>query len=217
MHSKLSEFVRQYPLKSFKKNETLIFQDDQPGEVYFIKSGFVKGYDIDSQGTEQLLWLGSEGDFVPLAWVFGAEPTVPYFFSALGDVEAYAIRRTDLKNFLNEHHDALAEITQQLALRLINTFHHLNAAEKAKAEEKILYSLYFLVTRFAPLAQQHTKHIALPMTHQDIAGLSGLSRETASQELKKLKDIGLVHYDKFRFTIDSEKLLEALGAYSYGA
>lgn len=217
MHSKLSEFVRQYPLKSFKKNETLIFQDDQPVEVYFIKSGFVKGYDIDSQGTEQLLWLGSEGDFVPLAWVFDAEPTVPYFFSALGDVEAYAIRRAELKNFLDEHHEALAEITRQLAFRLINTFHHLNAAEKAKAEEKILYSLYFLANRFAPLAEQDSRQIALPMTHQDIAGLSGLSRETASQELKKLKDIGLVHYDKYRFTIDSDRLLEALGGYSYGA
>ncbi|HEU4913924.1 MAG TPA: cyclic nucleotide-binding domain-containing protein [Candidatus Saccharimonadales bacterium] len=80
MHTRLSEFVRQYPLKSFKKNETLIFQDDQPSEIYYIKSGFVKGYDIDSQGTEQLIWLGSEGDFVPLSWVFDAEPTVPYFF-----------------------------------------------------------------------------------------------------------------------------------------
>jgi CRP/FNR family transcriptional regulator len=217
MHSKLSEFVRQYPLKSFKRNETLIFQDDQPVEIFFIKSGFVKGYDIGSQGTEQLLWLGSEGDFVPLAWVFDAEPTVPYFFSALGDVEVYAIRRKELKDFLDQHHEALAEITRQLALRLINTFHHLNAAEKPKAEDKILYSLYFLASSFAPPADSVDKRIALPMTHQDIAGLSGLSRETASQELKKLKDIGLVHYDKYRFTIDNERLLEALGGYAYGA
>lgn len=214
MLSRLSEFVRQYPIRSFQRNETLIFQDDQPVEIYFIKSGFVKGYDIDSQGTEQLLWLGSEGDFVPLTWVFDAEPTVPYFFSALGNVEAFAIRRADLKKFLRENNEALAEITEQLALRLINTYHHLNAAEKAKAEEKILYSLYFLANRFASLAGQSENQVSLPVTHQDIAGLIGLSRETASQELKKLKDIGLIHYDKFRFMIDRQKLQLALQGYN---
>ena len=213
MHTRLSEFVRQYPLKSFEKNETLIFQDDQPAEIYYVKSGFVKGYDIDSQGTEQLIWLGSEGDFVPLSWVFDAEPAVPYFFTALSNVEAYAIRRGDMRTFLDENHDALAEVTQDLAVRLINTYHHLNAAEKAKAEEKILYSLYFLAIRFASLAKQAGKQVILPVTHQDIAGLIGLSRETASQELKKLKDAGLIHYDKYRFTIDREKLEVALQGY----
>ncbi len=202
MHTNLSEFVRQYPIKTFKRNETLIFQDDQPTEIYFIKSGFVKGYDIDSQGTEQLLWLGSEGDFVPLSWVFDAEPAVPYFFSALGNVEVFAIRRSALQEFLANNHEALAEITQVLALRLINTFHHLNAAEKARAEDKIIYSLYFLAQRFGSL----TKQVSLPITHQDIAGLIGLSRETVSQELKKLKDAGYIQYDKYKFVIDQEKL-----------
>jgi CRP-like cAMP-binding protein len=206
MHTTLSEFVRQYPLKSFKRNETLIFQDDQPDHVYYIKTGFVKGYDIDSQGTEQLLWLGSSGDFVPLAWVFDAESTIPYFFTALGDVEAFVIRRSELKDFLSENHSALLEVTQELALRLINTFHHLNAVEKAKAEEKIIYSLFFLSTRFSDLAHHTLKQVSLPITHQDIATLIGLSRETVSQELKKLKDAGYIYYDKYQFVINQEKL-----------
>ena len=205
----MSEFVRHYPVKSFKRNDILIFQDDQPADIYCIKSGFVKGYDIDSQGTEQLIWLGSEGDFVPLSWLFDVEPTVPYFFSALGDVEAYAIKRADLRKHLDENHAALAEITKALAVRLINTYHHLNAAEKAKAEEKIIYSLYFLGKRFGSLADTPGK-ISIPVTHQDIAGLIGLSRETASQELKKLKDAGFIHYDKYSFVIDPAKLATRL-------
>ena len=209
MHTTLSEFVRRYPLKSFKRNETLIFQDDQPEHVYYIKSGFVKGYDIDSQGTEQLLWLGSSGDFVPLAWVFDAEPTVPYFFTALGDVETFVIRRSELKAFLIENHGALLEVTQEIARRVVNTYHHLNAVEKAKAEEKIIYSLYFLARRFRDSHMTDGDHVSLPLTHQEIASLVGLSRETVTQELKKLKETGLIHYDKFSFQIHPDKL-EAL-------
>jgi CRP/FNR family transcriptional regulator, arginine deiminase pathway regulator len=214
MHTSLSEFVRHHPLKTYKRNETLIFQDDKPDIIHYIKSGFVKGYDIDSQGTEQLLWLGSAGDFVPLAWVFDAEPTVPYFFSALGDVQAYQIRRADLKEFLNASHAALQEISQELAIRLTSTYHHLNAVEKAKAEEKILYSLFFLSRRFSDLASQTAHKVSLPITHQDIASLIGLSRETVSQELKKLKDAGYIYYDKYQFTIHQDKLEDILDATS---
>ncbi|HEY5668145.1 MAG TPA: Crp/Fnr family transcriptional regulator [Candidatus Saccharimonadales bacterium] len=206
MHTSLSEFVRQHSLKTYKRNETLIFQDDQPDIIYYIKSGFVKGYDIDSQGTEQLLWLGSAGDFVPLSWIFNTEPTVPYFFSALSAVEAYEIRRSDIQEFLKANGGALQEITQELAERLTSTYHHLNAAAKARAEEKILYSLYFLSRRFSDLARHTVRQVSLPITHKDIANLIGLSRETVSQELKKLKDAGYINYDKYQFTIHQDKL-----------
>ncbi len=215
MPTNLSEFVRQHSLKTFKRNETLIFQDDKPDIIHYIKSGFVKGYDIDSQGTEQLLWLGSAGDFVPLAWLFEAEPTVPYFFSALGDVEAYQIRRSELREFLSGNPAALGEISQELAMRLASTFRHLNAVEKARAEEKILYSLFFLSRRFSDLAQQTVKQVSLPITHQDIASLIGLTRETVSQELKKLKEAGFVYYDKYQFTIHLDKLEDIFESTSF--
>lgn len=215
MHISLSEFVRQHPLKIYKRNETLIFQDDRPDVIHYIKSGFVKGYDIDSQGTEQLLWLGSAGDFVPLSWIFNTEPTVPYFFSALSDVEVYEIRCRDIQKFLKENPLAMQEITQELAERLTITYHHLNAVEKARAEEKILYSLYFLSRRFSDLARHTVRQVSLPITHKDIASLIGLSRETVSQELKKLKDAGYINYDKYQFTIHQDKLEGILDTLSF--
>ncbi|HET8671905.1 MAG TPA: Crp/Fnr family transcriptional regulator [Candidatus Saccharimonadales bacterium] len=204
MQTTLSEFVRRYPVRSFKKNETLIFQDDKPLHVYYIKTGYVKGYDIDSQGTEQLLWLGTSGDFCPLLCMFEAEAAIPYFLSALTDVEAYAIRCGDLRSFLEGNYEALREVSNSLMVRLVHTFHHLNAVEKARAEEKIIYSLNFLIRRFG--TNQSTGKVTLPLTHQDIASLIGLSRETATQELKKLKERGYIHYDKYSFVIHADKL-----------
>ena len=202
----LSNFVRQYPLKSFKKNETIIFQDDQPTTVYYITSGFVKGYDIDSQGSEQILWLGTSGDFFPAIWAFQLTPNVPYFFSAFTDVETHAIPRLVFKEFIDTNHQALIEVTGNLATRLNDTYRHLNAAEKAKTDEKIAHGLYYLARRFANIAGGTATKISLPLTHQDIASLVGLTRETVTQELKKLKDHGFVFYDKNEFTIYTEKI-----------
>lgn len=202
----LTDFASQYPLRSFKKNETIFFQDDQPTTVYYIKSGFVKGYDIDSQGSEQLLWLGAAGDFFPVMWAFGLAESVPYFFNAFTNLEAYAIPRVHFRNFLDTSHEALLEFTDQITTRLFETYRHLNAAEKARTEEKVAHSLLFLASRFGGMANETVQKITLPVTHQDIARLIGLSRETVTQELKKFKELGYIYYDKDQFIIYPDKL-----------
>jgi CRP/FNR family transcriptional regulator len=205
----LTDFVSQYPTKSYRKNETIIFQDDQPPTLFFIKSGFVKGYDIDSQGAEQLLWLGSRGDFFPIIWAFSVTPTVEYFVSAFTDVEVYAVKRAAFSEFLDGNPPALLEVTYQMAVHLNHTYSHLNFLEKTRAEEKIVHSLCYLSARFGDVANHKGREITLPITHQDIASLIGLTRETVALELKKLKDRGYIYYDKYQFIINQEKL-EAL-------
>lgn len=201
----LSDFVQKYPIQSYRKNETIIFQDDEPATLFFVKSGYIKGYDIDSQGTEQLLWIGSAGDFFPVIWAFSITPTVEYFVSAYTDAELYAVRRTDFQAFLDQNPAALQELTYQMATHLNYSYSQLNFRDKPRAEEKIVHGLRYLSERFGPL-NRSVKEIALPVTHQDIASLTGVSRETVTQELKKLKDKGFIYYDKYQFVIHQKRL-----------
>jgi CRP-like cAMP-binding protein len=202
----LTDFVSQFPVKSYRKNETIIFQDDQPATLFFIKSGFIKGYDIDSQGAEQLLWLGSPGDFFPIVWAFDITPTVGYFVNAFTDAELYAVKRTVFNDFLSKNPAALQELTHQMATHLNHIYSQLNFREKPRAEEKVANSLYYLSERFGRISQGIIKEISLPVTHQDIASLTGVSRETVTQELKKLKDRGYIYYDKYQFIVHQKKL-----------
>jgi CRP-like cAMP-binding protein len=205
----LSEFVRQYPVQSYRKNETIIFQDDQPATLFFIKSGFIKGYDIDSQGDEQLLWIGSPGDIFPIVWAFNITPTVEYFVTAFTDTEVYAVRRSEFNDFIANNPLALRELTQQLATHLNHTYSQLNFREKSRAEEKVIHSLNYLSQRFGGIHQRPVREISLPITHQDVASLTGVSRETVTSELKKLKDQGFIYYDKYQFIVH-QKRLEAI-------
>jgi CRP/FNR family transcriptional regulator len=201
----LSDFVRQHPVRSYRKNETIIFQDDQPATMFFIKSGYIKGYDIDSQGAEQLLWIGSPGDFFPIVWAFSITPTVKYFVSAFTDAELYAVKRTEFNEFLEKNPVALQELTRQMAIHLNHTYSQLSFREKPRAEEKVAHSLHYLSERFGNTERQ-IKAIQLPITHQDLASLIGISRETVTVELKKLKDEGYIYYDKYQFIVHQKKL-----------
>lgn len=205
-------FMDKFPTTQFDKGATILLREESPEVVYGIKSGFVKGYDIDATGSEQLVWLGAKGDFFPVVWAFSLSPNVQYFFSAFSDVTLYKISREAFLHFLEQNHSALYEVTKRLVVRFGDATRHLNATEKTKAEEKIVHTLYFLSIRFGHISDQkrNEREVDLPITHQDIANLLGLTRETVTTELKKLKDAGLIYYDKSRFIIYQDKLKELL-------
>lgn len=211
MDAATKAFVKKFPTKRFKKGATILLKEETPEVVYGIRSGFVKGYDIDASGGEQLVWLGAKGDFFPIVWALSLSHNVQYFFSAFTDVVLHTIDRKELLDFLHNNHSALFEITKRLAARLADASRHLNATEKAKAEDKVIHSLYFLSLRFGSLNQSDSneREVALPLTHQDIGSLLGLTRETVTTTLKRLKDQGYIDYDKDRFVI-YQKQLETL-------
>lgn len=206
-------FIQKFPVVHFDKGATILLRHETPEEVYAIQSGFVKGYDIDAAGAEQLIWLGANGDFFPVVWSFSLSQNVQYFFSAFTDVVLHKINRQVFLDFLQNNQSALFEVTKRLVARLSDASRHLNAAEKTKAEDKIAHSLYFLSLRFGHInhdnGNNNERHVALPVTHQDIASLLGLTRETVTTMLKKLKDTGYIYYDKSQFVIFQDKL-EAL-------
>ena len=201
-------FVRKFPTTSFEKGATILLKHESPEVVYAIKSGYVKGYDIDAAGAEQLVWLGAKGDFFPVVWAFSLSQNVQYFFSAFSDVVVHKIGRQTFLDFLQNNHLALFEVTKKLAARLADASHHLNAAEKTNAEDKVVHTLYFLSHRFGHIsgADDNEREVILPITHQDIGSLLGLTRETVTTTLRRLKDAGFIDYDKNRFVIFQDKL-----------
>lgn len=206
----LSQFGSQFPLKKYARNETIVLQGEDLSHINIIKSGFIKCYDIDKQGTEQLVWIGSPGDFFPVLHAFELDPRAGYFVTAFTDVQLYRVPRKEFSEFLRKNPETLYEVARQLAQLLNDSVRHLNAAEKAKADEKIAHTLYFLSLRFGNPDEEDSSEIAVPVTHQDIANLLGLTRETVTVELKRLKDKGYIFYDKGRFIVYRERLAEIL-------
>jgi CRP/FNR family transcriptional regulator len=206
----LEDFVNAQPVRKYERGQVILLKDDTPTKVAAIKSGFVKGHDIDALGNEQLLWVGLPGDIFPSSWALGIWDSVEYFFTAFSDVELYVFDRYKFTDFLETSHVGLMEFTTSVVGRVADTFRHLNAAEKARAEEKIIHTLHFLSIRYGKSYPTGEREIKVPLTHQDIANLLGLTRETVAGELKKLKARGVIDYDKSHFLIQQHKLEELL-------
>jgi CRP/FNR family cyclic AMP-dependent transcriptional regulator len=206
----LDKFIRSFPLKKFSRGEIIIQQEESPRWVGVVKSGIVKCYDISLEGTEQLIWLAAEGDAFPLAYLFEDAQVSSFFYSAFSDVELYAVDRAKFVNFLKKDAESLFKICAVITRRFSDLHFRVNAAGKPKAKEKIMHTLAFLADRYYDKKRGGKVEVALPLTHQDIANLVGLTRETAAVILKSLKDEGFVHYDQSSFVIYRQKIEETL-------
>ncbi len=204
------DFIRSQPTKRFVKGETILRQGEEPEVLFGVRSGFIKAYDIASDGSEQLIWLAKRADVVPLEWLFAQDKTSPYFYAAFTDVEAYLINKTALLENLKDNNEAMMMVVEAITGKYAHVMSHLNAAQKPRARDKIMYLLQFIAARFSHKENGDVDKVEVPLTHQDFANLVGLARETTTLELKKLKEQGLVDYDKNHFYIRSKKLAEAM-------
>lgn len=209
---KLDDFIQKYPLRKFDKDQILLVQDERPRDILFVKSGFIKGYDINVDGIEQHIWLGAKSDIVPYEWLFNAVDSTLLFYSAFTPLEVYVVNKAELLEFFEKNPDVLLHVAHDLAAKLSELTEKLTATEKPKASEKIVYMLNMLANRFGEENAAGDKaEIKVPLTQQDIANLLGLTRETVATELKKLKDKGYVYYDKWSFVVHTDKLADLMG------
>lgn len=205
------DFLDHYPVKSFKKGESVLEQGDTPSCAYVVKSGFVKTFDINANGESLPLSFDHQYEIIPLAWVFGHIQTAPYFYEAFTDCELWCVPREDFIAFLKSNANSQFVIFDFFVKRYLLTMQmKMLSLEQAKATDKILYLLKFLTMRFGGDKTTGLVEIDLPLTQQDIASSAGLTRETASIELKRLEKLGVISYQKQEYTVDLAKLNAAM-------
>jgi CRP/FNR family transcriptional regulator len=214
---KFTEFLQKFPLTSFQKGEIIISQGEIPSRVFVVERGLLKSYDLSKDGSERLILLNDVNDILPDSWAFGKSRSALYFCEALSDVRLYKLPKADIQEFVE--HDP--EVQKMLMDRYLSVYVsqslRIGALTYSVATEKLLHTLRYLCIRFGRPEKQGRIELSIYLTHQQLAELLGLSRETTTNELLKLKKKGVVSYDRRTITVDAAKLSDAIGNLDYDA
>jgi CRP-like cAMP-binding protein len=57
--------------------------------------------------------------------------------------------------------------------------------------------------------------IPLTLTHQNLASMVGVTRETAATEMNRLKKQNILTYENQKYTVDTDRLLNLIGEDSF--
>ena len=202
---KLNKFFSEFKKLSFKKGETILRPDDEPRGVLYLKKGYVRLYSLAHNAQELTLIIFKPEDFFPVMWAINDTPNI-YYLEAMTAVELYQAPREEFLNFIKNNSQILFELTSRILTRLGGVLSRMEYAIFGNARSKVASIILICAERFGSKNLRNII-IQVPLTHQDIASLIGVTRETTSIEMKKLQKKGLIGYQgKYLLVKDSQKL-----------
>jgi CRP-like cAMP-binding protein len=205
---KIEFFFDEHASRHYPKGQILIHAHENPTHVLHLKEGHVKQYDISSRGDEVVLNVFKPPAFFPMSYAINKTPNV-YFYEAETDVELRLAPIDDAVKFLRDNPDVLYDLLSRVykgADGLIGRLAHLMAGS---ARSRILYELLIECRRFGA---KRGHGMAVALTESGIGAHAGLSRETVSREMRKLKDEGMVSIIKNEIWVnDVEHLAASIG------
>jgi len=200
---KLKAFFSQYRRVNYKRGE-IILQEETPENIFYIHKGFVKVYTISDNGDERLILIYQAGEIFPLTWAVNNVEN-DFFFGAASDVILHLSPKEDFIDYLQREPDVMYYLLQKSLDIGHEMEDRIQNLEQSKASTKIIYLFKFLAQRFGKIEKNKVK-VNLRLAHHDIASLVGISRETASIEIKKLKDQKIISFSRGKTLVDLSRI-----------
>ncbi len=202
---KFDAFYKQFKSRSYKKGETLIRADDDPQGIFCLTKGYIRQYTISNLGTELTLHILKPTSYFPMVWAINGTPNV-YYFEALTPVEVGRAPRDQVVTFIKDKPDVIFSLMSGLLEDYAETLKRVEHLVFSDAYRRVISVLIYIAKHFG---QKSSRGVIVhhKFTHQDIATLVGVARETASLEIGKLEKKGLIEYIDHSILFNKKKSL----------
>lgn len=203
----VDQFFSNYPKRSFRSGEHLIFNGDQSESIFYITAGIVRQYVITATGDEITETIYRPPSFFPLGPAFYHEYRQASCI-AQTSVTAYIAPQKEVLAFLQREPDVLFDLVARLYRGMNGLLERIDQSLTGTALDRLVTVLGIQAKRFGEKNPQGA--ITVSLSQHELASLAGIARETVSRELKILQEKGVITYDHTTITINDLASLEAL-------
>ena len=172
--------------RKYPKNSMVILEEEFGDIIFIILMGTVKITRVNDEGKEVILALLGAGEiFGEMAILDGEARSANAL--AQEDCELLAIQKSEFLNLLRRNFKISFALMCELAKRLRKSDQQIEALSLSDAEHRIGVSVLNLAEDMGVIRKGQVTIDKLPF-QQDIANMSGTSRETVSRVLKLFED-----------------------------
>ncbi|MDR4482812.1 MAG: Crp/Fnr family transcriptional regulator [Nitrospirales bacterium] len=164
-----------------------IFREGDPAEwFHIVKQGNVKCVKSSPEGRDVTLKVLMPGDlFCCEASAFAGEGH-PGCAQSMGEGTIVKIHRMVMLDIIQKNPDAAVNIINYLSLRLRESQDNAKAFALDRAEQRVA-SILVNLTQRSGIQEATGIRIGVRLTHQDLADMAGLTKETTSRILSRFK------------------------------
>jgi len=194
--------------RTFKRN-SLIYSPSDPGQgVMVLAKGRVKIKDITSDGKESILTFIEEGEMFGELAILDGQPRQDYAETVL-DSEIVVVPRENMLWLMRTKPDVSLYITKLIGLRRQRIENRLRNVLFLPSRERMIRLLHELMEAHGD-RQGNRCELRLALSHQELASLIGVTRETVTTTLGHLQVEGFIKAERRRLVIVDCATLEKL-------
>jgi CRP/FNR family transcriptional regulator, cyclic AMP receptor protein len=206
----LADYDRIGIMLSHARGARLFAEGDAARNVFVICFGQVKISSTSREGKTMILKIAGPGDLMGLS---AALANVPHEVTAeaIEPCQVKTVRKQEFVDFLNRHGIASMHAAQSLSNEYMTVFHDAKRLALSGSAPGRLARLLLDWGRNAACGKPEIK-FTMALTHEEIANMAGVSRETVTRLLNQFKRDQLITIKGSSLTIVKPDQLEQLTA-----
>jgi len=190
-------------IKKIRKGEVILREEDTNNFMYMILSGKLKIVQTTGDGKEIILAIHHSGQFFGEISLIDGK-TSPATVMAAEDSLVVVVSRKDFHDLLINHRKVLYNLLQIMCARLRDSWDKLKILTLKDPSERIRLLFFMLSLHNGEKISEGTL-LSTKLTHQNIADMTGLTRETVTRILNKWQNSGKITILENRFIrLDSD-------------
>jgi CRP/FNR family transcriptional regulator len=199
----MQEILSRQPLRRLAPHEHLFYEGDRKRNIYCIERGLVRLYKLLSDGRRQIISFRFPGD------VLGSDTLTEQYCSAeaVTEVALRSLPRETAHHRMKEEPGLTSELIDLLSQELANTRSQITVLNRRSAIEKLAAFILDLWRRQSAKSNAGNR-VTLELTRTDIADFLGLTIETVSRNLTKLRQRRIIDLPQVHrlIILDMERL-----------
>jgi CRP-like cAMP-binding protein len=188
-------------MSRLRKSGVIYFPEARSKNIYFLKSGHVKIVRLSPEGREAILDIVGPGEiFGELALADEQEDEYVELAEALDDVLICAMSKNDFMEFLQKNPELNLRMIKLIGMKLRRVESKVEDLIFKNVRERIIAFLLRFAEAFGKIKD---RQISVPkfLSQDEIAHLTGASRQTVATILNDLRKEGLISFTTKSLTI----------------
>jgi CRP-like cAMP-binding protein len=205
----LAKLLPHAKLRSYPKGQIILYEGDTPSDLYIIKEGIVKAYDIDDQGNEKILHIAKCPSMFPMVFFMGGNDESRSFYTTITDAEIYVIPKEDAEAEMLKDPELTMHMMHWFSREVHEVLVRLSSLEKTTTRDKLIAALKFLGVHHAENRKSGWYRVEFPISHQILADMIGVTRESTTMVMKDLQNEKIIRNPRLTvLEINFKKLIE---------
>ncbi|HMK60700.1 MAG TPA: Crp/Fnr family transcriptional regulator [Dissulfurispiraceae bacterium] len=181
----IGDIVDKVSIKEYQKDDVILWEGDANSYVYLVLSGRVKVVQAVEDGKELIRAIHGPGDSFGELSLLDCIAS-PAEVVAMEQTSVAIIDRENFLTIIHTHHKVLNNVLHMFCMRLRNLWERAQIINFKSPEQRLNLLFRQLSADYGEQIEEGTL-LNIRLTHQTLAAMTGLCRETVTRALDTLK------------------------------